>query len=317
MLNPSPPPSRTGTDGGGREPVASNEILIRCADDNILTATVHGRPNPVRVIVSHGNGMASDGYRVFWRHLVTDFEVVVLDLRGHGRSGTTPPEHHQWNYFDDDMDRIYQQISRALGEKPTYGAFHSLSSIVGLRHLRKYGKSLDGMVLFDPPLTPPVDHPLYSVHLNDVRTLGAKTAQRRELFNDPEELAQQFKKASFLGQWVPAAYADMAYAVLRKTPAPDSDWRLVCPAACESRIFEGNVDGNPWEALANPALPIKLICGDPTLESSGTPALLGREAHLRLNVAYEYLPNSTHFLQLEYPELCAQKTMQFIRNHIG
>ena len=42
-------------------------------------------------MLSHGNGFAIDGYFNFWSRFLGDFDVVVFDMRSHGRNPRAEP----------------------------------------------------------------------------------------------------------------------------------------------------------------------------------------------------------------------------------
>jgi pimeloyl-ACP methyl ester carboxylesterase len=45
----------------------------------------HGVASGPRLLVSHGNGFVVDGYFHFWRRFLGAFDVVVFDMRSHGK----------------------------------------------------------------------------------------------------------------------------------------------------------------------------------------------------------------------------------------
>ena len=56
--------------------------------------------------------------------------------------------------------------------------------------------------------------------------------------------------------------------------------------------------------------PVKVIGADPTMPYSYLPTLDMTDI---LSVNYDFLPESTHFLQLEKPEACAAAMREFLR----
>jgi hypothetical protein len=56
---------------------------LAMSDGAIVRVRRHGNPDGPRLILSHGNGFAIDGYFAFWRHLLADFELFVFDQRNH------------------------------------------------------------------------------------------------------------------------------------------------------------------------------------------------------------------------------------------
>jgi hypothetical protein len=58
---------------------------------------------------------------------------------------------------------------------------------------------------------------------------------------------------------------------------------------------------------------VKLICADPGLEDTGPTAMLGRAAAADSGIAYEAIPGTTHFLQIEKPSECIAAMESFLR----
>lgn len=50
----------------------------------------HGNSGGRRPVVSHANGLSAGAYLPFWSLLTVEFDIILLDLPGHGdnRSGT-------------------------------------------------------------------------------------------------------------------------------------------------------------------------------------------------------------------------------------
>src|SRR6187401_2916540 len=97
---------------------STNRSHARAADDAHVVASdgvrirlrAHGPAHAPRLVMSHGNGMAIDGYRGFWEPLTDAFQVVVVDMRGHGLSESGASEHHRWPQFVEDMESIWQAL---------------------------------------------------------------------------------------------------------------------------------------------------------------------------------------------------------------
>ncbi len=263
-------------------------------------------PNPraaARVIVSHGNGLAAHGYRVFWEALCSSYEVVVHDMRGHGMSDAGPQQHHDWPQFIDDFDAVLAGIERQLGPRRTIGALHSLAAVAGLLHMYSHPGRWDALALFDLSAAPPAGHPLAALHRAEMLDRADKTQQRRARFADPAELAAQFARADRVGAWQSTAPMDMAHAVLR--PAQQG-WVLSCAPEREAHVYRSNVDLGAWQALARASCPVLLIGGDPNAAGALAPSLCCQAAHDALGVPHVYVPGTGHFLQLEAPQRCRQ-----------
>ncbi len=265
----------------------------------------------IRVVCSHGNGMAVDGYADFWSRLTDVFQVAVFDFRGHGRSDAGRYEHHNWEWFRRDMGDVLRAINRVLGRRTTVGAFHSLSSIVSVAYLRERGADLDALVLYDPPFMPPEGNPYRHAHMAEMYGLAARVVTRRSRFNEPSELAAQFAKQSHLSRWLPQAYQDMAQAVMR----PDTDgqgWRLSCAPDREGHVFATNDDAALFEHVGRVSIPLQLVACDPAVEGVQVSGEACRWMAENYGLRYVSVPDTTHFLQVEKPDVCAQVLRDFV-----
>ncbi len=294
--------------------MSNRTIEINAQDGVCLRAQVLGAADGPRLIMGHGNGLATRGYAAYWSLLANDYQLVLVDVRGHGASDCGELDHHHWAQFEEDFDQVLRAVDEALGRRTTYGVFHSLSAIVALRHARRFTSGLQGLLLFDPPVIPPDGHPLQQAHVDEMMALSNRVATRRAHFDSPKELADQFRRARAFGRWQSAAIDDMAAATLRQSPHPEAGrWSLSCPPAYEAKIFASNNDTTVWSSLSSLKTPLKLVCADPDVPDVQPSALTGREMAREFGLDYEFVEDTTHFLQVERPDLCAAVTRRFCR----
>src|SRR5205823_91712 len=105
-------------------------LELTMSDGAIIHVRRHGRSGDPRLVLSHGNGFAIDAYYPFWGHFLHDCEVIVFDQRNHGWNPLHDVRGHSERQMADDMQVIVKAIGGAFGERPTVGAFHSLSTTV-------------------------------------------------------------------------------------------------------------------------------------------------------------------------------------------
>lgn len=274
----------------------------------------HGNPTGPRLVMSHGNGLAIDGYLPFWGPLCVRYEVIVFDFRNHGQNPPHDPTAHVWPNFARDMERVWDAIRDAWGAKATAGIFHSLSALGSVMHTLERGRRWDVLVLFDPPIFPRHGHPLQEIHHTHIQEIVGRASRRSERYKDPGSLARRFASLPSFRRWVPEAYELMARATLRRDTAR-GDWVLACPRELEAHTFSTNVDPTIWPRMANFPVPVKLICGDPEIEESDPPALIGNAMAAELPIEYEAIPDTTHFLQIERPYECIRAMESFLAKH--
>jgi len=290
-------------------PRARHSFDVKLDDRAIIRVRQHGNPAGPRLLLSHGNGLAIDGYLPFWGPLRERYEVVVFDFRNHGHNPLHRENAHRWPRFIRDLEEVFQAVNGELGHKRAAGVFHSLSGVTAAMHALRYGSRFAALVLFDPPIFPPQGHALRGDQAEDKNSLATRARRRTERYDDPLILAGQFR-ARFT-RWRPEAYELMARATLRHDPGAGG-WILACPRELEANIFSTNADPTLWERLGRLAVPTKLICGDPNLPEVMPPALIGRALAQQHGLAYEAIPYTTHFLQIEEPEKCVRAMESFL-----
>ena len=121
----------------------------------------HGNRDGVRLLITHGNGFATDAYYPYWQHLAPRFDLLVFDFRNHGQNVPVEPANHTYEQLSRDLERVVQEVRSRLGARPTAGIFHSMSGRTAMKHAIEIGWAWDALVLFDPPNVPATDHPLF------------------------------------------------------------------------------------------------------------------------------------------------------------
>ena len=286
-----PAPLATGevdTTGGGR-------IVLRR----------HGNPDGPRLVLSHGNGLAIDLYYPFWSLLADRFDIVVYDLRNHGWNPWSGIQTHNIPTFASDNEHVVRGIDQCFGEKPKVGVFHSLSAVAALNHERP-GDGVAALILFDPPIYPPGGDPLKIDAL--WKKFAIVTRLRQERFETREEFAETIRRTPAFRRLAPGVADLFARTTLR--PSSDGDgYQLRCPPECEARVFEYIFAYN-FEPRTNAcSCPIKVIGGDPTMDFSFLPCM---DLNGIAGLDYDFVPETTHFLQLEDPEACVAIMLEFL-----
>jgi pimeloyl-ACP methyl ester carboxylesterase len=291
-------------------PVPSAVVDVEADDGSIIRIRRHGAARRSRLIVSHGNGFAIDGYAAFWSRFLADFEVVLFDARNHGWNERSDPGNHDYAHMAQDLDRVGEAAAAEFGAKPTVGIFHSMSAQAAMIAALELGWRFDALVLVDPPNNPAEGHPARAPMLRYLNRLVAWAASRRERFAEPAELARDYAAARAARDWASGSHLAMAEAVLR--PADEGGWRLRCPPVFESSMYAQGIALDLWPSAGAFPGPVKLIAGDPERQRPDATAL-ANEALAREG-GYDYLAMSGtgHLLQLEKPEACAEAVRGFL-----
>ena len=283
------------------EPVSVCDVLLD--DQTVTKLRRHGNPSGTRLVMTHGNGLAIDLYFPFWSLLLDDFDLMIYDLRNHGWNSVGPQREHNVPTLIADHDRIVSHIERVHGSGPTVGVFHSFSALVSMMSLTD---AYSALVLFDPPLCKPMGG---EEEFDAAAERTASMARRRtERFRAIDELAMLLGFQPGLSDVSSEVRELMARATLRKR-ADGPDFELRCPRDYEAQIAEYVRSFAPLLDLDMLACPTKVVGADPTLPYAYLPTFNLSQAAA---IDYDFVPDATHFLQLEKPAECAAILRAFL-----
>ncbi len=269
----------------------------------------HGNSAGPRLLLCHGNGLAIDLYYPFWSLLVDDFDLFVYDLRNHGWNEVGARDEHNVPNLVRDQEQVIDAVAERYGDRPTIGVFHSLSALTTLLSPQlSVGRSgtLSAWVLFDPPLyRPGPGDPDYDA-LAD-RSAGM-TRRRTHRFRHRSDFTDLMSYLPLLVRAVPGASELMARTVLTESPGEDG-YELRCPREYEAQIIAYIRTYAFLVDFGNLPCPAKVIGSDPTLPFAYLPTF--NLSHIQ-SIDYDFIPETTHFLQLEKPEECVETMREYL-----
>ena len=285
------------------EPLATAEV--RVGDGSRFVLRRHGNPDGPRLVLSHGNGLASDLYYPFWSLLTDRFDLVLYDFRNHGWNARGDLRDHNIATFVSDSEQIHAGIDRIFGAKPRVGVFHSMSASAALAQDRP-GGGFAALVLFDPPVYAP-NADMLGVEARWGRQ-AAGTRKRQSRFQTTAELAQSVRDAPAFAGLLPGVAELFAETTLRAA-ADGNGFELRCPPEYEAQICAWAlayfVDPTPGDF----ACPAQVIGADPAVRSPfGTRVDLG----MLQGIEHEFVSGASHFLQLEKPAECVETMVAFL-----
>ena len=285
------------------EPLSTHRVQVD--GDTVIVLRRHGNPEAPRLVLSHGNGLAIDLYYPFWSLLSSDFDLVIHDLRNHGWNEVGAQENHGVDAFARDHDRIFRAIDSLYGEKPTVGVFHSISALASL-HTPSRGGNYSALVLFAPPLCNTGSR--YTEFEVRAKRTADMLRQRAVWFRAREELADLHTYLPYFQQAVPGVFELVARTTLRESETGDG-FELRCPAEYEAQIWDNASKYAVSVDFGALKCPVKVLASDPVSLEPDAPAFDYGDA----DIDHEFVPGTTHFLQLEEPEQCAAALRRFLR----
>ena len=288
------------------------EHRLRLSDGAGILLRRTGNPEGPRLLVSHGTGFAVDGFARMWQPLAAGCDLVLFDLRGHGRNGAVAPQSVDAERLTRDMAEIVAGCHEHFGARPCFGLFHSISALMALRLESASPGSFAGLVLIEPPATPPADDPRFDAFEAGRMALASRSARRQARFGAVAELAGKFTARGPFRFFEPGAAEELAAAML----VPDDDsWRLACPPEVEAAYFARNLDDGLRQRLRHVACRVLMLVGREDLAIDGTPACIALDLARMGGFDLLELADATHMLPLERPQAIAQATLGFLRLH--
>ena len=283
------------------EPAAALDLAM---DDGAPIRVVrHGNPSGPRVVLSHGNGFASDSYFPFWQFMLERFDLALFDFRNCGRNPFHATVPHNFSRFARDNVTVHGAIAAEWGRKTTVGVFHSMSAIAALLAVADGVWHWDALVLFDPPLVQPEDNPLRASLMAEGEALRDAALIRENRFPDPEDLADVYRYLHRFRRLRDGVAELNARSVLRFDPV-EGDWVLCCPGPVEADLYTEVGTLPIWRPPGPPARPLLIIGADPDAEDASTTAPCCRLFCETFDVDYACVPDTDHLLQLEEPLKC-------------
>ncbi len=285
------------------EPLSTYDVQVD--DETTITLRRHGNPDGPRLVLSHGNGLAIDLYYPFWSLLRDDFDIIVYDLRNHGWNAITSLQNHNIPTLVQDHDKVLEAIDLEYGDKPKIGIYHSVSALITLLSPRN-GSDFAARVLFDPPLCKPGrSHREFE---EAAKQLSSTSRGRMARFKNREDFAFLLSFFPIFELIVPGGH-DLFSMTTLKENSLEKLYELCCPPEYEAQIIEYAGAFAVLVDFASQVSQTKVIGADPTLPFSYLPTLDLSDV---FTVGYDFLPDSTHFLQLEQPEQCVELMLEFI-----
>ena len=283
------------------------------ADGARIAVRRHGDPDArVRIFASNGNGFAIDGYLPFWQLLCPRYDVIVFDMRNHGRNPPSETPNHDYDHMARDMGEIHSGVSRRFGAKPSVGAFHSMSGRAAMRDAVDIAWRWDALVLFDPPDIPPEGHELFDMMVKFEYRLADWAKSRPSRFADPSEQEAEYAKGRAAGKWVAGTHGLMARSILRRA---GDGWELCYPGEIEAETYVANIPMNLWPKASEFGGPVLLVGADPAVERPSPTATANKAMAEEGGYDYVAIPGTGHMLQLEEPEACVRAMEDFLARH--
>ena len=310
-MKPSQIPETRATDFNGparwKLPAPLAVVELHMPDGAPIFLRRHGNPKGPRLVLSHCNGMSADTYYPFWSLLTGRFDLVLYDFRNHGWNPVGERRAHNMPTFVRDNTYIASAIDRHFGKRPKIGVFHSMSAAAAILQVMER-RDFSALVLFDPPIWP------HGRGFQDIRKLASGMAdrarQRQDRFGSREELTRKLLSSRVYELLQPGVPELIAQTTLLPARDGGAGYELCCPREYEAHIYDQLYDTAVASDVTKLSCPTKVVGADPTLRLSFLPSVDLSEI---VALDYDFVPDSSHFLQLEQPQECVTRLLEFLQ----
>ena len=235
--------------------------------------------------------------------LLPDVHAFAIDTRGHGLTDKPAPP-YAWKTIAEDV----AALSEALGLRGALGVGHSMGghalTDVAAHHQELFG----ALLLIDPVILPEAFY------------MGAMegehfAAKRRADWSSPDEMVAKFQTRPPFDRWNPRVLRDYVdYGLL---PKPEGGYTLACPPAVEGAIYMHSTAGNIYPEIAQINIPVTVLraktslADSPAIDFTASPTAPDLASRFKHGTDV-HLPDHTHFMPMESPELIAEHVQRLL-----
>lgn len=251
---------------------------------------------PIDIVFCNANGFNARTYRTILSPLAANLRVLAIDMRGHGASTlpTATEGRLNWHDFRDDLIALLEH----LDGPPAVLSGHSMGGATALLAEAKAPHRVSRLVLFDPVI----------MSKDMVRAPGAPqitespmvqgALRRRAVFGDRAAAMAAYKGRGAFRTWTDAQLAD--YVAAGFHDRDDGQVELACPPQWEASNYANHAH-DPWAAIREGRAPIRIL----RAAEGSTCNVKGDEPEVVATgrVTVETVPDTTHFLPMERPDL--------------
>ena len=216
------------------------------------------------LVFLHGNGFAAGVYQPMLSGLAEHFDILALDLPGHGGS-ELPAVFPGWNAVAE-LAHSAAVNTGLLRDRPVYGVGHSLGGVLTLLSAHRHPQTYQALVLLDPILFPKrmllFMRMIAALQLTSVFHPNVKsTRRRRKTWPSREAAFDYLHGRKIFENWTDESLQGFTRYAL--TDAPDGTVRLSCDPETEATFF-ATLPRGLWRALRELACPVSVIMGETT-----------------------------------------------------
>ena len=265
-----------------------------------------GNSDPVLLL--HATGFHSRCWDSIAR-LLPELHIYAVDIRFHG--GSDRHGEVDWTLMAGDIEELLDvlELNQIVGVGHSMGGF--IAAFVGAKHPARFKQ----LILIDPVITSRQRHETHINSWGSVDPADHPVSRRMNRWQSAEQMYLRFKDRAPFDTWQDQVLRDYCEYALREVPG-ESELQLACDPLHEASIYL-NHRGNEaiYELLPALTLPVTVMRArdkpDEPFNFSGSPTWPGLIDALP-NAREIYLPELSHFIPMEDPELVASVIRQAV-----
>lgn len=247
-----------------------------------------------QIVALHSMGMDAHGLDIFSESLSNDYQILAIDLLGHGDSDTPPESLGMEEHTD-----VIRGLALERGFRRNILVGHSIGGWISMIYAAKYPEEVEKVILVD-------------IAPRDVSATPTPRPRRRapppvpESFENEEEALEYLKRryASFTEE---ALQNRLRYAFIRD---PDGRLRLKSDPGLRARL-RGSFSVDYWSFIRKISAPMLLIRGSESRTVSDAAVEKMQEILKDFEVAT--IQGATHMVPQDHPEEFESAVKAFLK----
>ena len=280
-----------------------------------------GDPAGVPVLLAHATGFHARCWDAVCRLLGDGTRAIAVDLRGHGRSIKSPQpgsargmplawkeEPFGWDRFGTDL----AAFTEALDLRGVVGVGHSMGGHAVIQAAGRHPERFAKLLLVDPVVFSPAQCAEWSAGF--ASAAQHPVARRRNAWRSPQEMFERFVRRDPFRLWRPDVLMDYCRHGLR--PVNDG-FVLACPPLVEAAIYMGSGGHDVGDVIAKLPHPVVVLRARAGKRQPGVLDFSASPTWPELAAAFPngrdvYLPELTHFIPMQRPDLVAAHILELL-----
>ena len=272
--------------------------------DLSLSYYEYGSASFPTILMVHGLGLHARCWDAVIRAMTHECRIVAVDLRGHGRSQTIPP--YEWPTFGEDLTKFIEELK--LSE--LIGVGHSLGGHALLKAATTAPNRIQSMLLVDPAVSDPEITETRNFLSGYTDMEAHPTERKTNEWESVTSMIKYFNQRDPYRCWNLEVLEDYCrYGVVRES---NNVFKLAFPLVVEAIFYLGPVEHISKNLLASISSPITLMRAKhmpgPKKFFDFSHSVTRPDMIDLISTGIDiYLPELTHFIPMQRPDLVAEQ----------